>query len=100
MPEKTPFKALATFSVSLHTAKEAEAIADGLRPEVFQPLPMKVGARITVSGRKLNLQFQARDTTSLRAIVSSHMRMLAAAINVSNSLLRLEQPSSRSEIEN
>ena len=39
----------------------------------------------------MTLKFVARDSSSLRAIMTSYLRMLAAMLNVSKSLLELER---------
>ena len=67
-----------------------EAIAEALRPEILHPAGEKARARITKRGKVLKLQFGARDSSALRAIMTSYLRLLVAAVNVSRSLRQLE----------
>jgi tRNA threonylcarbamoyladenosine modification (KEOPS) complex Pcc1 subunit len=67
-----------------------EAIAEALRPEILHPAGEKARARITKRGKVLKLQFEARDSSALRAIMTSYLRLLGAAVNVSRSLRQLE----------
>jgi tRNA threonylcarbamoyladenosine modification (KEOPS) complex Pcc1 subunit len=69
------------------------AVAEALAPELSHPAAEKAGAKIVTRGKALSLTFEARDSTALRAIMSSYLRMLAASLNVSNSLLELERVS-------
>jgi tRNA threonylcarbamoyladenosine modification (KEOPS) complex Pcc1 subunit len=68
-----------------------EAIAQALSPELSHPAGQKAEARLGRGGKVLRIEFLARDSASLRAIMSSYLRMLAATINVSTSLLELER---------
>lgn len=85
-----PLKAGATVRVTFRTTQQSKAIAAALAPEIQYPAGKKAKARILVRGKKMSLQFYAKDSTTLRAIVSSYLRMLAASLNVSNSLFQLE----------
>lgn len=84
-------KAQATVRVHFRTRQQMNAIAAALGPELHHPASEKAGARILARGRKLNLRFAARDSTALRAIMNSYLRMLAASLNVSYSLTQLER---------
>jgi len=66
------------------------AVADALTPELSHSAGEKARASIVTRGKALSLRFEARDSTALRAIMSSYLRMLAATLNVSKSLLQLE----------
>jgi tRNA threonylcarbamoyladenosine modification (KEOPS) complex Pcc1 subunit len=68
-----------------------EAVATALSPELSHPAGQKADARLVRRGKTLKIEFEARDSSSLRAIMSSYLRMLAATINVSMSLLALEK---------
>ncbi len=83
-------KASATVRVAFRTTRQSKAVAAALAPELQHPAGKKAKASILVRGKKMSLQFYARDSTTLRAIVSSYLRMLAASLNVSNSLFQLE----------
>ena len=66
------------------------AIAEALSAEILHHAGEKAQARITKDGKTLKLQFEARDSSALRAIMTSYLRLLAAAVNVSRSLRQLE----------
>ncbi len=86
-------KASATVRVAFQTSQQTRAVAAALAPELQHPAGEKARATILVRGRKMSLQFYAKDSTALRAIMSSYLRMLAACLNVSNSLTQLEHSS-------
>jgi tRNA threonylcarbamoyladenosine modification (KEOPS) complex Pcc1 subunit len=71
------------------------AVAEGLSPELRHPASKRARARILISGKKLNLQFEASDSAALRAIMSSYLRLLAASVNVSNALIEIERKQNR-----
>ena len=70
-----------------------KAVAEALGPEASRPAGEKGRVKILMRGKVLQLQFQAKDSSSLRAITSSYIRMLGAMVNVSNSLRDLERKS-------
>ena len=80
----------ARISVLFRSSQQMEAIAEALRPEILHPAGEKAQARVTKRGKRLKLQFEARDSSALRAIMTSYLRLLAAAVNVSGSLRQLE----------
>ena len=89
--KRTKSKAEANVSVTFRSKQQMEAIAQALYPELSHPAGDKAEARLVKQGRVMRLKFVARDTSSLRAIMSSYLRMLAATLNVSASLLELER---------
>ena len=84
-------RAYANLRVAFRSRKQMEAIAEALRPELAHPAREKARARVTTRGRILNLSFETKDSTTLRAILSSYLRMLAASLNVCNTLLQIER---------
>jgi tRNA threonylcarbamoyladenosine modification (KEOPS) complex Pcc1 subunit len=76
-----------------------EAIAQALSPELSHPAGEKSAARLAKQGKALKLSFVARDSSSLRAIMSSYLRMLAATLNVSMYLLELERKPVSSKVD-
>jgi tRNA threonylcarbamoyladenosine modification (KEOPS) complex Pcc1 subunit len=66
------------------------AIAEALEPEISHPAGERAQVRILMRGTVLKMHFEARDTASLRAAMTSYLRMLGAAVNVSRSILNLE----------
>ncbi len=86
-------KASAIVRVTFQTTQQTRAIAAALTPELQHPAGEKARAKIFMRGKKMGLQFSARDSAALRAIMSSYLRMLNASLNVSNSLVQLESSS-------
>ncbi len=80
----------ARITARFKSRQQMEAIAEALRPEILYPAGDKANARITKRGRTLKLQFEARDSVALRAIMTSYLRLLGTAVNVSRSVLELE----------
>lgn len=90
-------KANAALRIAFRSERQMRAIADALRPEAAHPAGRKARAIIVAKGKKLILRFEAKDSTTLRAIMSSYLRMITASINTCNALLQLERTSPRSE---
>jgi len=80
----------ARISVLFRSSQQMEAIAEALRPEILHPAGEKAQARVVRKGKTLKLHFEARDSSALRAVMTSYLRLLAAAVNVSRSLRQLE----------
>ena len=90
-------KANASLRIAFRSERQMRAIADALRPEAAHPAGRKANAVIVAKGKQLILRFEGEDSTTLRAIMSSYLRMLTASLNTCNAVLQLERPSSRSE---
>lgn len=88
--KRTRTKAYAKVRVVFQSARQMRAVTDALVPELSRATGEKARAAIVTRGKALSLRFEARDSTTLRAIMSSYLRMLAASLNVSKSLLQLE----------
>lgn len=80
-------KAEAEVDVILHSRRELNAIAAALEPETMHPAGERAQASIKVRGHVLMVKFKAQDSSALRAIMSSYLRMLKATTNVCMSLL-------------
>ena len=91
------FNAEAEVSILLRSRKQLNAISAALTPEAAHPAGEKANARITRRGNQLKLEFKARDSPSLRAIMNSYLRMLKATTTVCVSLLDLEHEHARQE---
>jgi tRNA threonylcarbamoyladenosine modification (KEOPS) complex Pcc1 subunit len=85
--------ATARLRIVLQSKREVNAILDGLKPELQHPAGEKARAKISTRGKSLILRFEAKDSTALRAIMSSYLRLLAASLNVCDNLIRLERSS-------
>lgn len=75
--------------------RQLNAVADALMPEALHHAGPKARVRIAKQGRGLKLRFSAQDSSSLRAVMSSYLRMLKASVNVCGSVLELEVANSR-----
>lgn len=95
MNRRARARAYAKLRIALKSKRQVEAIANALKPELLHPASEKAWATIARHGKTLKLEFTASDSSSLRAIISSYLRMIAASLNVSNALLELDK--SRSE---
>lgn len=71
--------------VELDSHKEAEIIYEALKPEIKSSHSSRTSSWVKVRDRKLILEVQARDSTSLRASVNSYLRW----INLSCQILEL-----------
>ncbi len=91
MGKTEALKAGATVSVLFRTRKQLKAVADALAPELKHPASAKARARIVLRGRTLSVQFQTQDSTALRAIMNSYLRMLVATMKVSTTLMQIER---------
>jgi len=91
LEKKQSIKARATVRVIFRTKQQADAIAKALSPEFFHPASKRAMARLVVRGLTMSIDFEAKDSVALRAIMSSGLRILAASLNVSDTLIRLER---------
>jgi len=76
----------AKITLHLSSRRLIEAIAKSLRPELGGRVDTKAHASLKVDGKRLELKFHARDTTSLRAILNSYLRMISACVRVARVL--------------
>jgi len=87
--------ASARLKIVLQSKREANAILDGLRPELQHPASKKAKALISTRGKSLVLRFEANNSTALRAIMNSYFRLLAASLGVCDNLIKLERSSKK-----
>ena len=66
-----------------------DSIAKSLEPELSNPAGSKARAHMKIRSNSLELNFQARDTTALRAILNSYLRMIKASTSVTETVLQL-----------
>ena len=84
-------KAHARLLIAFRSRKQVNAIIGALKPELLHTTGGKAQAKIITRGRVLELAFKSRDTTTLRAIFSSYLRLLSASIDTCNALIQLEK---------
>jgi KEOPS complex subunit Pcc1 len=71
--------------VELDSQKEAEILYKALKPEIKSSHSSRTTSSVKIKDKKLILEVQARDSTSLRASVNSYLRW----INLSRQILDL-----------
>jgi tRNA threonylcarbamoyladenosine modification (KEOPS) complex Pcc1 subunit len=85
------FVARARLLLNLKSHRMADSIAKSLEPELSHPAGSKARAHMKIKRNNLELRFQARDTTALRAIMNSYLRMIKACISVTETILQLDK---------
>jgi tRNA threonylcarbamoyladenosine modification (KEOPS) complex Pcc1 subunit len=83
-------KAGASLRIPFRSERQMRAIADALRPEASHPAGPKAHAIIDARGKQLILRFEGKDSTTLRAIMSSYLRLIRASMNTCSAVLQLE----------
>lgn len=71
--------------VELDSQKTAEIIYESLKPEINSSNSSRTTVRVQILDKKLLLEVQANDSTSLRAAINSYLRW----INLSCQVLEL-----------
>jgi tRNA threonylcarbamoyladenosine modification (KEOPS) complex Pcc1 subunit len=71
----------ASFIFNFDSKKEAEIIAETLKPEIKHKIP-KTDVEISLSENKICLKINAKDISSLRAAINSYLRWINTALNV------------------
>ncbi len=91
MKRLRPNDARAEIRISFRSRRELLAVADALKPEILRPAGQKATVRVSVRGRSLIMHLRARDSSTLRAILSSYLRMCRASLSVFERLSQLER---------
>jgi len=86
-------RATAILRVTFSSKGRLRAIAEALRPEASHPAGEKARAILSVRARTLTLVFEAKDSSALRAIMNSYLRMLSASLTTIDSLIQPESNS-------
>jgi len=68
--------------VLLRSRREITAAAAALTPEAKHPTGKKAQVEVQVRGNMLKVRIRARDSSTLRAVMTSYLRMLKAISNV------------------
>jgi tRNA threonylcarbamoyladenosine modification (KEOPS) complex Pcc1 subunit len=90
---KVGIRANASLRIGFKSQKQMRAIADALRPEANHPARARGRVRIIIRGRRLTLHFEAKNSTTLRAMMTSYLRMIAASLKACDALIELERSS-------
>jgi len=71
----------ASFVFVFDSEEEAKIVLESLNPEVKDKIP-KTKVEISISKRKLSLEIQSNDISSLRAACNSYLRWINTALAV------------------
>jgi len=71
----------ATFKFVFDSEDEAGVVTESLKPEITHKIP-KTKAKVSLSGKTLNMEIEAKDVSSLRAACNSYLRWINTALNV------------------
>lgn len=71
----------ASFDISFESVDDAKIIAEAISPEIRHKIP-KTKVNISISGKKLFLEIEAKDISSLRAAINSYLRWIITALDV------------------
>ena len=66
----------------LKTEKQLAALASALRPEVARQVSDRSEITLATEGLTIVIDFEAKDTTALRAAVNAYLRWINSMINV------------------
>ncbi|MEM2228349.1 MAG: KEOPS complex subunit Pcc1 [Candidatus Bathyarchaeia archaeon] len=79
-------KALAKIQLKFKDYKAAKAFFLALKPEILKPPSKRSKASLTLKKNILTINFQAKDSTALRAAINSYLRYAAAWMNIIETL--------------
>jgi tRNA threonylcarbamoyladenosine modification (KEOPS) complex Pcc1 subunit len=88
-------KAQAVIRLKFASQKNLDVVLKALSPEAAKPTTLRSRVRIGSAGGVLTLEFEARDTSALRAVVNSYLHWISLSIDT---LSKLEQLSKAVEI--
>ena len=71
----------ASFIFNFDSKKEAEIIAETLKPEIKHKIP-KTNVEVSLSQNKFIMKIHAEDISSLRAAINSYLRWINTALSV------------------
>jgi len=75
----------ASFEINFNSEDIANIIAEAITPEIKHRIP-KTKVDISISGKKLFLDINAKDISSLRAAINSYLRWINIAIDVEKTI--------------
>ncbi|HKM76898.1 MAG TPA: KEOPS complex subunit Pcc1 [Candidatus Bathyarchaeia archaeon] len=88
-------KANAKIKISLRSSRELKSVFNSLMPELHNLPGNRARASAKVYDRTLQLTFEAEDSTALRAIISSFLRITKASLNSCDTLIAVTEQSRR-----
>jgi len=75
-------KAHATVRLNFDTEKQLNVVIRALKPETETSSTRRSKASLRAEGQMLILEFQASDTSALRAAMNSYLRLIVVAMNL------------------
>ncbi len=75
-------KAQARIHLDFSSEEQLKVVIAALKPETMTPLTRRSKVQMKRGKRSLTLNFEARDTSALRAAINSYLRLASMAIDV------------------
>ncbi len=82
-------KAQAIIRLSFSSEKQLKVVMEALKPETTSPSTRRSKVQMKDEGNSLTLNFEARDTSALRAAVNSYLRWILLTKTVLESVSEL-----------
>lgn len=82
-------KAQAIIRLSFSSEKQLKVVLEALKPETTSPSTRRSKVQMKGEGNSLTLNFKARDTSALRAVVNSYLRWILLTKTVLESVSEL-----------
>ena len=83
-------KAQAVIRLSFSSEDQLKVVLEALKPETTAPSTRRSKVQMKAEGDSLTLNFEARDTSALRAAINSYLRWILLAKTVLESVSELE----------
>jgi len=81
--------ASATIRLAFTSKRQLQAINRALLPEVRHQPRQRGTVVLQMKGKNLRLRFEGTDTATLRAVVTSYLRLVAASLRAVNQITRI-----------
>jgi len=75
-------KAQAVIRLNFSSEKQLKVVLEALKPETRTPPTHRSKVQIMSEGNSLTLNFEATDTSALRAAINSYLRLTGTVIDV------------------
>jgi tRNA threonylcarbamoyladenosine modification (KEOPS) complex Pcc1 subunit len=84
-------RATAILRINFKSNRQLNAVAEALKPEIAHSYGIKAQATLTIRKTELILKFEGKNSTTLRAITISYLRMLRTSLDACNVVLHSGQ---------
>jgi tRNA threonylcarbamoyladenosine modification (KEOPS) complex Pcc1 subunit len=75
-------KAQAVIRLNFSSEKQLKVVLEALKPEIETSTTPRSKVDLKAEGHSLVLEFEATDTSSLRAAMNSYLRLIGVAMNL------------------